>query len=133
MEQAISRKRNSYEKVQKPGNWRNRKKIFNLILLTVIVLTVLFVIFSTSQSKMLSALTSETSVRQQQTTSGIISDTMTQVTQISMESITDMEAQIVDEMFQDTGSPCIGCITVRAVPRHDPGALRHLQYRRGSG
>jgi sigma-B regulation protein RsbU (phosphoserine phosphatase) len=76
-------------------------KIFNLILLTVIVLTVLFVIFSTSQSKMLSALTSETSVRQQQTTSGIISDTMTQVTQISMESITDMEAQIVDEMFQD--------------------------------
>jgi len=76
-------------------------KIFNLILLTVIVLTVLFVIFSTSQSKMLFALTSETSVRQQQTTSGIISDTMTQVTQISMESITDMEAQIVDEMFQD--------------------------------
>ena len=76
-------------------------KIFNLILLTVIVLTVLFVIFSTSQSKMLSALMSETSVRQQQTTSGIISDTMTQVTQISMESITDMEAQIVDEMFQD--------------------------------
>ena len=76
-------------------------KIFNLILLTVIVLTVLFVIFSTSQSKMLSALTSETSVRQQQTTSGIISDTMTQVTQISMESITDMEAQIVDDMFQD--------------------------------
>ena len=76
-------------------------KVFNLILLTVIVLTVLFVIFSTSQSKMLSALTSETSVRQQQTTSGIISDTMTQVAQISMESITDMEAQIVDEMFQD--------------------------------
>ena len=76
-------------------------KIFNLILLTVIVLTVLFVIFSTSQSKMLSALASETSVRRQQTTSGIISDTMTQVTQISMESITDMEAQIVDEMFQD--------------------------------
>ena len=76
-------------------------KIFNLILLTVIVLTVLFVIFSTSQSKMLSALMSETSVRQQQTTSGIISDTMTQVTQISMESITDMEAQIVDDMFQD--------------------------------
>ena len=58
-------------------------KIFNLILLTVIVLTVLFVIFSTSQSKMLSALTSETSVRQQQTTSGIISDTMTQVTQMT--------------------------------------------------
>ncbi len=76
-------------------------KIFNLILLTVIVLTASFVIVSTSQSKMLSALTSETSVRQQQTTSGIISDTMAQVTQISMESITDMEAQIVDDMFQN--------------------------------
>ena len=76
-------------------------KIFNLILLTVIVLTAAFAAITLSQSKMLSSLTAETSIRQQESTSGIISETMSFVTQRSLESTTDMESQIVDEMFQD--------------------------------
>ena len=76
-------------------------KIFNLILLTVILMTGAFIAVTMSQSKMLSSLTTETSKRQQDTTSGIISETMTKVTRSSMERTTGMEAQIVDEMFRD--------------------------------
>ncbi len=79
-------------------------KIFNLILLTVLVLIGAFAAISLVQSNMLSDLTAETSVRQQQTTSGIISDTMNAVTTTSMKSTTDMEARIVDEMFRDIQS-----------------------------
>ena len=76
-------------------------KIVNLILFTVILLTVAFAAVTMSQSKMLSSLTTETSKRQQDTTSGIISETMTKVTRSSMERTTSMEAQIVDELFRD--------------------------------
>ena len=76
-------------------------KIFNLILLTVIILAATFLVLTLSQSKMLAALTTETSARQQETTSSIISDTMSQVTRKSMERTTEMEAKFVDEMFRD--------------------------------
>ena len=76
-------------------------KIFNLILLTVLLLTAAFAVISLSQSRMLTSLTTETSKRQQETTSGIISETMSQVTRTSMESTTVMEERIVDEMFRD--------------------------------
>ena len=76
-------------------------KIFNLILLTVIILAVTFLALTLSQSKMLAALTAETSARQQETTSSIISNTMSQVTRKSMERTTEMEAKFVDEMFRD--------------------------------
>ena len=76
-------------------------KIFNLILITVIVITGAFMLISVNQNNMLTSLTAETSLRQQQTTSGIISETMSQVTRVSMQNTTDMEAKIVDEMFRD--------------------------------
>ena len=76
-------------------------KILNLILLTVILLSVAFAVITTSQSRMLASLTAETSARQQETISGVISETMGTVTQRNLESITDMEAEIVDEMFRD--------------------------------
>ena len=76
-------------------------KVFNLILITIILLTVAFVLISSNRSKMLSHLTAETSVHQQEATSEIISATMDQVTQKSMERTTEMEAQLVDEMFCD--------------------------------
>ena len=75
-------------------------KIMNLILLTVILLTGTFAVVTLNQSRMLSSLTAQTSVRQQETTSGIISETMHMVATKSMERITDMEARIVDDMFQ---------------------------------
>ncbi len=75
-------------------------KIFNLILLTIILLSGTFLALTLSQSKLLSFMTAETSVRQQETTSSIISDAMNQVTRRSMENTTKMEAKIVDEMFR---------------------------------
>ena len=79
-------------------------KIFNLILITVILLTAAFAVITVSQSRMLSSLTAETSLRQQETTSGIISETMSTVTQKSMDRTTEMEAQAVYEMFQDVSA-----------------------------
>ena len=76
-------------------------KIFNLILITVILLTVAFAVITLNQSKVLSGLTAETSVKQQEATSAIISDTMNQVMRGSMERITELEAEITDEMFHD--------------------------------
>ena len=76
-------------------------KIFNLILITVLLLAVAFMLVSLNRTRMLSALTTETSLRQQETTSGIIFETMSQVTRLSMERTTAMEARIVDEMFRD--------------------------------
>ena len=75
-------------------------KIFNLILITVIILSLAFLGVNLYQGNMLTSLTAETSVKQQETTSAIISETMSQVTRTSMERTTDMEAQIVNEMFR---------------------------------
>ena len=79
-------------------------KIFNLIVITVILLAVAFGIIMTNQSGMLSALTQETGARQQENTSAIISETMDTVMHNSMKSTTEMEAQIVDKMFRDIRS-----------------------------
>ena len=79
-------------------------KIFNLILITVILLAVAFGIIMANQSGMLSALTQETGARQQENTSAIISETMDTVMHNSMKSTTEMEAQIVDKMFRDIRS-----------------------------
>ena len=76
-------------------------KIFNLILITVILLAAAFLLVSTNRTVMLSRLTAETSARQQEATSAIISETMSEVTRQSMERTTGMEAQIVDGLFRD--------------------------------
>lgn len=79
-------------------------KIFNLILITVILLAMAFGIIMANQSGMLSALTQETGARQQENTFAIISETMDTVMHNSMKSTTEMEAQIVDKMFRDIRS-----------------------------
>ena len=79
-------------------------KIFNLILVTVILLTAVFAGITVYQSGMLTSLTAETGKRQQESTSAIISETMSVVTRSSMERTTEMESQIVDEMFRDIKS-----------------------------
>ena len=79
-------------------------KIFNLILFTIILLSVAFTVISLSQSRMLASLTSETGTRQQEATSGIISETMNTVMRSAMERDTAQEAQLVDKMFRDIRS-----------------------------
>ena len=76
-------------------------KIFNLILFTVIVIAGAFLGITLYQGNMLASLTAETSVKQQETTSAIISDTMSTVMRTSMERTTDLEAQLSDGMFRD--------------------------------
>ena len=76
-------------------------KIFNLILITVILLSLAFLGVSLYRSSMLTSLTAETSARQQETTSAIISDTMDRVMDSTMKRTSEMEAIIVDEMFKD--------------------------------
>ncbi len=79
-------------------------KIFNLILITVVVLTAAFIGVTQYQKNMLNTLTVEASVRQQETSSAIISEAMDKVTQLSMERTTDMETQIVGDMFANVQS-----------------------------
>ena len=77
-------------------------KVFNLILITIILLAVALGIITMSQNNMLAELTAETSVKQQESTSAIISETMNTVTRDSMLRTTEMEAKITDEMFRST-------------------------------
>ena len=76
-------------------------KIFNLILITLAVVAVAVVGIAIYQRDMLTSLTTETSLKQQEKTSEIISETMGTVARTRMERNTEMEAQITDEMFRD--------------------------------
>ena len=75
-------------------------KIFNLILIVIILLCGVFIGVTLFQRNSLTSLTAETSAKQQETTSAIISDTMNQVMRTTMDSTTGMEAQIVDDLFR---------------------------------
>ena len=103
-------------------------KIFNLILITVILLTIAFLGINLYQGNMLSSLTAETSVKQQETTSEIISGTMTQVTRKSMERTTDMEAQIVDRMFRGIRSRVIMAADYASKVLGHPEAFSPVPY-----
>ena len=76
-------------------------KIFNLIIITLAVVAIAVVGIAMYQRNLLTSLTTETSLKQQEKASGIISETMGTVARTSMERNTEMEAQITDEMFRD--------------------------------
>ena len=76
-------------------------KIFNLIIITLAVVAIAVVGIAMYQRNLLTTLTTETSLKQQEKTSEIISETMGTVARTSMERNTEMEAQITDEMFRD--------------------------------
>ena len=76
-------------------------KIFNLIIITLAMVAIAVVGIAMYQRNMLTSLTTETSLKQQEKTSEIISETMGTVARTSMERNTEMEAQITDEMFRD--------------------------------
>ncbi len=103
-------------------------KIFNLILLTVIMLSAAFAVITVSQSGMLSSLTTETSKRQQETTSGIISETMGQVATITMERTTDMETQIVNKMFADIQARVEMVSDYTSKVLGNPGSFHPMPY-----
>ena len=103
-------------------------KIFNLILITVIILSLAFLGVNLYQGNMLNALTAETSAKQQETTSGIISETMSTVTRKSMERTTDMEAQIVDGMFQGIRSQVLMAADYARKIFADPESFPAREY-----
>ncbi len=79
-------------------------KIFNLILITVIVLMAAFAGITVYQGNMLNSLTAETGMKQNEATSAIISETMSSVTRTSLSRATELQAQIVDNQFRSVRS-----------------------------
>ena len=74
-------------------------KVFNLILLTVILLTAAYMAVSLYHSNMLSQLATESSARQQASIEEITNSVMDTVVDQSMNRTTALEAYIADEMF----------------------------------
>ena len=103
-------------------------KIFNLILITVVLLSVAFVAVSLYRSSMLANLTAETSSRQQETTSAIISDTMDQITKSTMKRTSEMETIIVDEMFSDVQGRVMLVADYAAKMYTDPASFPPKPY-----
>ncbi len=76
-------------------------KIFNLILVAVILITVTGFLVTDYQNRVLSGLTAETSVRQREAIGEITDSVMDQVIDQNMDRIIGMEAYIADEMFRE--------------------------------
>jgi len=74
-------------------------KVFNLILYTVLLLTVAFMAISLAHSKMLSDLVSESSARQEAAIGEITDEVMNQVVTQSLARSNRAEARFADEMF----------------------------------
>lgn len=79
-------------------------KVFNLIAITAILLTVTFMSVAQYQARMLSSLAEETSARQQESITGITESLMDEVVKQSMNRDTELEAMIVEELFHSLGS-----------------------------
>ena len=76
-------------------------KIVNLILITILLLAALFLTSMLTQNKLLSDLTQETSQRQLSSMTGTTTAVIDTVIEENMDRITEMEARLTDEMFQD--------------------------------
>ena len=75
-------------------------KVFNLILLTGVLISLAFIAVIGYQSRMLAALKVETSTRQQESISQITDAVMDQVVQENIARITQLQATETDEVFQ---------------------------------
>ena len=74
-------------------------KLFNLILVTVLLISAAFMAAIFYQSRMLSKLTSETNKRQQESIVQITTNVMDAVAQQSMDQATELESMIANELF----------------------------------
>ena len=75
-------------------------KVLNLILLTGVLISLAFLLVTGYQSRMLTALKTETSARQQGSITEITGAVMDQVVQENISRITQMQADETDEMFR---------------------------------
>ncbi len=75
-------------------------KIFNLILITAILLSLAFVGATAYHSRMLAKLTADTSAKQQEEMSDIANQVVDNVLDNSMQRSAALEAQLADAMFQ---------------------------------
>ena len=78
-------------------------KVFNLILITVILLTAAFSIVSIHHGNMLSRLSAQSSAQQQAATDEIIEQVMQSVLDTSMTQSVQLESYIADELFHSLG------------------------------
>ena len=74
-------------------------KVFNLILITAILIICAFIGMMSYQNKMLATLSAQTNARQQESIGQITNDLMDQVVAQNMDRITELEARITDEIF----------------------------------
>ena len=79
-------------------------KIFNLILITIILVSGAFIVVSMYHADMLSNLTQETGQRQQEAISEITGQVMDQVVEQSLNRTTLLEAQMADDLFHGLGT-----------------------------
>ncbi len=75
-------------------------KVFNLILVTVLLLTAAYLAVSVNHSNMLAKLAAESSAQQQAAIEEITNATMYTVVEQSMGRSTELEARIADSMFE---------------------------------
>ncbi len=76
-------------------------KIFNMILLTVLLLALVFTCVTVYQNKFLKHLTAETNQKQEASVSGITSALLDETIRTSMQSTTAHEAKLANELFDD--------------------------------
>ena len=75
-------------------------KVFNLILLTTILIAGVFILVINYQNKQLSTLVAETSVRQRESITEITGSLMETVVENSLDQTTGLEASIANEIFR---------------------------------
>ena len=78
-----------------------QNKIFNLILLTVLLIAVVSIPISNWHTGMLSRLTEETGIKQQASMSEITGSVIDQVIRTNMDRITERDSQLADQIFQN--------------------------------
>ena len=76
-------------------------KVVNLILITVIVLTVAFQVAYYFQNRMLGEVSAETNAKQEESLTTFTSDVMVDVVEQSMSKTTRLEAMMADELFHN--------------------------------
>ena len=76
-------------------------KVLNLILITVIVITAAFVGATVYHSRLLTTLSTENNEKQEQALTEITSGVMTQVVDRSLDTTTQLNARLTDEMFHN--------------------------------
>ncbi len=103
-------------------------KLFTLILISVIVITVTGFLVTDYQNSLLSSLTADTSVRQREAIGEITSSVMDQVIDQNMDRIIGMEAYIANGMFQELKNrvQIVGEYSTKLL--NDPGAAEPAAY-----